>query len=470
MLKKLTIPWLLVIAYFIWVVVIHLVQDGMFTDGILYAAVSRNFYLGMGSWWNLHLSQTLFNNFHEQPPLFFWLQSFFFLIIGDTIYPERIFCLVMAICTTFVIVKFWRKINTENNAASWLPVLLLLSIPVVSWGLKNNVIENALLLFDLLSIYFLYRSFMGQSFYKNILFAILFLIAASLSKGIQGLFPLAAPVIYYLCTREIKLKKAVLITTVMLVSLLLFYFLLMQNPSILESYKLYFASRFPGFPNTPNQNSTNRLWLLLSLILEMLLPLFIVLAAWFTGYLLKIKTVVNKQQKQLALFFLLVGLSASLPLMISFEQRRFYLITSLPYFVLALSFLSKNLFQNLSNYFSTSKRYDKVFHYFLTATIIAGILFTFFTAGKIDKDKALLNDIYLLKKIAGQHSTISVSEYNWSNWPLQNYCQRYANISLLINSDTCLYHIQAKNEATFSNLNYEKLSVATEYFTVFKKK
>ena len=64
--NKFTVAWLLIIAFFIWVVLVNLMQDGMFIDGVLYSSVARNFQLGIGSVWNMHFSKTVFNNFHEQ--------------------------------------------------------------------------------------------------------------------------------------------------------------------------------------------------------------------------------------------------------------------------------------------------------------------------------------------------------------------------------------------------------------------
>ena len=56
---------------------------GMFMDGTIYAAISRNLAEGVGTMWALHFSAGLFPVFREHPPLVFWLQSFFFRLLGD---------------------------------------------------------------------------------------------------------------------------------------------------------------------------------------------------------------------------------------------------------------------------------------------------------------------------------------------------------------------------------------------------
>ncbi|MEI7801645.1 MAG: glycosyltransferase family 39 protein [Bacteroidota bacterium] len=467
--KKITVAWLLIIAFFTWVVLANLMQDGMFIDGVLYSSVARNFSLGMGSFWNMHFSKTVFNNFHEQPPLFFLLQSVFFKIIGDNIYPERVYCLVMSMLTAFVIIKFWKEIASSSIGFSWLPVLLWISIPVVSWGLINNVIENTLLLFDLLAVYFLFRIFKGKSVSWNLFFSFLFLFAASLSKGIQGLFPLAVPVIYFVSTRKISFLKSFVLTALLVSGLAITYALLLMSDAVFESYKLYFASRFPGFPHTPNQNTEYRIYMFFTLLSELIVPGALAFIAWLIYKKQKIKSSIGLSQKQLALFFVIVGLSASLPLMFSFEQRRFYLITSLPYFVFGLSIISEKWFSEIILPFTFHEKIKKPLKLFLMAAIFSGLGYTYLQAGNIKRDKELLHDVYFLKDIIGANKIVSTTPSGWGNWAIQNYFQRYDNISLSVTVDSCTYHLQPVTEGAWNNNSFKKINLETKYFDVYER-
>lgn len=467
--NKISVAWLFIVAFFIWVVLANLMQDGMFIDGVLYSSVARNFYLGLGSFWNMHFSKTVFNNFHEQPPLFFLLQSMFFKIIGDNIYPERVYCLVMSLLTTFVIIKFWKEIAGSSVGFSWLPVLLWIAIPVVSWGLINNVIENTLLLFDLLSVYFLFRIFNGKTAWSNLFFALLFLFAASLSKGIQGLFPLAVPFIYFVCTRKISFLKSFVLSVTLFAGMVIIYALLLMNDAVLESYKMYFASRFPGFPHTPNQNTEYRIYMFFTLLSELIVPCVLVFVAWLFYKKQKLKSSIGQSQNQLALFFLIVGLSASLPLMFSFEQRRFYLITSLPYFIFGLSIISEKWFSEISIPFTFYEKIQKPLKLFLLTAIFSGLVYTYLLAANIKRDKELLHDVYFLKNTIGENQIVSITQAGWSDWAIQNYFQRYDNISLSVTADSCKFHLQPKAEGEWSNNSFRKLNLETKFFDVYAK-
>ena len=70
--------FVIVIGTFLTLCGAQLFSDGMFMDGLAYAALSKNMAIGYGSFWYPHLSDTLWNEFHEHPGLGLWLQSLFF--------------------------------------------------------------------------------------------------------------------------------------------------------------------------------------------------------------------------------------------------------------------------------------------------------------------------------------------------------------------------------------------------------
>ena len=44
-------------------------------DGLMYSAISKNLANGIGTFWNPYLSETLFPEFHEHPPLVRWYKK-----------------------------------------------------------------------------------------------------------------------------------------------------------------------------------------------------------------------------------------------------------------------------------------------------------------------------------------------------------------------------------------------------------
>ncbi len=446
-----------------------MLQLGMFTDGLLYASIARNFYLGLGSWWNIYSHEPTGIIFHEQPPLVFWMQSFFFSLFGDTIYPERIYSLVLSLLSAYTIIKFWKELNQEIKTG-WLPVILWMSIYAVRFSTINNVIENTLQFFDLVSVLFLFWAIRNKNPVLNLFLGFLFLFLASMSKGIQGLFPIAVPVCYWIVFRNVSIKKSIAHAFLLMAAMIGIYFLMIQSPEILESYKAYFASRFPGFPNTPHANTANRFYLFLKLLIELLPPIILCIPVFlFIKWKLRISIPVSIEQKRISFFFLLIGLCASLPLMISYEQRFFYLTTSMPYFVLALSVLIEKYFRQLSNYFQSNIQQIKKISFILLIGLFSGIIATLFFAGKITRDKEMLSDVFIIGNKINSESVIDISTNGWNNWSAHMYFRRYFNIEFVAGTSGHHFYLHPKKEGEFNTPYYQKVNWETEYYDVYEK-
>ena len=58
--RQARIFYLLVVCLFLLVMLPSLLSDGMFMDGLLYAAIAKNLAHGLGTFWSPHLSGGLF--------------------------------------------------------------------------------------------------------------------------------------------------------------------------------------------------------------------------------------------------------------------------------------------------------------------------------------------------------------------------------------------------------------------------
>ncbi|MEO6166861.1 MAG: hypothetical protein ABIO46_11250 [Chitinophagales bacterium] len=459
---------------FIWLIGVPLMKDGMFVDGVQYAAVSRNLSLGIGTYWEPHYSASLFAHFHQQPPGFIWLQSLFFTFGADTIYPERLFCFVEGVVMMLLIAYAWKYLNTDPGVSqlTWLPQLIWLSVPTVSWGLRNNVVENAMVIADWVSVLLIIQAFEKKGAIFYFLLAVFFLFCASFIKGIQGLFPLATPALYWLATRKITFKKMTLVSCVMLILIGACYFLLLSYQPAFESYRQYFESRLSGFPHTLMQTTNNRLWLLFEMSVELLIPIILFVVA-ILFYRISTNPIENQnwlQQKRNSLFFLLTGLSSSLPLLISFEQRTFYTITAIPFFATATSLFiapALNIFIEKINWNDKGKflQHTKILMWVL---IMAGIIMGYLNAGKIGRDQELITDVRTIMQYTGSAREIVVSPGLKSQWILHGYFQRYGNISLLSDCDYCSYYMQLKSEYNKSLPGYKLINLPASGLELFK--
>lgn len=118
----------------------RLLTEGMFGDGLAYAAIARNLAEGRGTAWAPFFSRSFwlpYNPgpvFYDHPPLQFWLQAGLFRLLGDTPFTEKAYGGLIVVLTTLLLVRLWRALLPEASALrafDWLPVLI--------WGTFRTV-------------------------------------------------------------------------------------------------------------------------------------------------------------------------------------------------------------------------------------------------------------------------------------------------------------------------------------------
>ena len=274
--------WLLTISIFIGLIVPILIQDGMFMDGLLYTCVSKNLANNIGTFWNPIFSASWIKagvtSFHEHPPLVFGIQAIFFKIFGNSIYVERFYSFLTACVTAYLISLTWKlvtKNNHELKKLSWLPILLWIIIPVCFWSYQNNVQENTMGIFTLLSVYFSLKGlYSNRNIYINLILSGTFVFLASFSKGIPGLFPIAVVGLYWLIKRNISFYKMCLYTLILILIPVIIYSLLLTNNDAYESLSFYVTERLLNrIESTPTVD--NRFYIVYRLFMELLIVLAI---------------------------------------------------------------------------------------------------------------------------------------------------------------------------------------------------
>ena len=152
----------------------------------------------------------------------------------------------------------------------------------------------------------------------------------------------------------------------------------------------------------------------------------------------------KKRNKWITLFILL-GISGVFPMIISLKQGGFYILTTLPFFSIALGMLTIPIF----HYFS-SQINKKVLILFLvslfiylgpfistsTTFLIPYTKYITFNSIKhqyetIARDKPLLEDIYLIINKLQRNTVLNIDFQK--NWNIHAYLARHGNISLEIN-------------------------------------
>ena len=473
--------YIFTISVIIILVAPFLLQDGMFIDGQQYACVAQNLANGKGSFWLPIASDTWTmkgsNYFLEHPPLFYYIESCVFRTFGNSMYSERLFCLIMVFTNAFLIHKIWELLTKKDPNAqqlSWVPVLLWISIPICTWAFRNNMIEILMSVFTLLSVLFVLKSLLTQQ--GRIIYLVisgLFILAAFLTKGLPGLFPLLCIPLYYLTTKCITLKQMVLYTTItILAPLLLYLFIIYSSKDAFESMNFYIHERLLNRINS-SPTTNFRFSILLDLCTELLTPILITL---FVLFLMrkKIKPFnLSVKDKQYALFFLLIGLFGSLPLMATMVQKSFYFVASLPYFALAFAFICyPYIQQGFDSYLNKKQQISKIkqiFFFFLVFSIIISLL----QIGKCSRDTDKLADIKYIGdflKNEKNEKIVCANTDAYYDWSFQIYLYRKYAISLDPNNTKRSYLITKSNIPNDQLKYYQKIELPLTLYKLYKLK
>ena len=411
-----------------------LIQDGMFMDAMLYTSVSHNLSLGFGTFWfpqfSLHNVAGL-SSFHEQPPLVFGIQAIFFKILGDSMYVERFYTFLTMCINAFFFHLLWREIFKNNSLKvySWFAILLWITIPVCFWSFSNNMHENTMSIFTLAAVLFAYKSFDSQKF-KFIFWVIsgLFIVFATMSKGLPGFFPIVVPALYWLITRRISFIQTVMATIVISAIPALTYFVLFMIPASSESLSIYLFDRALHRINEV-PTVINRFYILERLLMELLPQIGIVIILLIIGKVKKLY-VPDSLLVRRAVFFMAIGLSASAPLMLTLVQKGFYFVPSLPFFAIGLAILGVPVLDYLISNINVHKIHFKIFLITCTLLFVGALSFSLMQKGKVSRDKVLLHDLYIIGEKVPERSVVSIPPELWGRFDIQCYLMRYFVISV----------------------------------------
>ncbi len=313
---------LLVFALFLGINAPSLFSEGMFMDGLIYATISRNLAEGKGTFWDLFFSETYFKHFYEHPPLAIGLESMFFSVLGNSLLVERFYSFFTFLISGFILIKIWKELVVEElKSFYWLPLLVLTTIGVVGWSMANNMLENTMMVFVLLSFYLAIKSLREEKLPNMVIYLLLAgfsLFLGFLSKGFVALFPLTTLFYYGLFSKKITIIDGVKKSLIVLFGFLFsFGILFIFFPQAIDSLSIYFHNQVENSIKNVSTVSS-RFWILGSLF-QQLIPAFL---------LLIISILITKKHKEInvsenAKVVLSVGLSGVLPILISLKQRDF---------------------------------------------------------------------------------------------------------------------------------------------------
>lgn len=413
----------------------------MFFDGVVYASIARNMADGSAAFWIPKLAAAHYSQFTEHPPLGMFILSLFFKAFGDHLWVEKLFTALTLILTCFMIILLWKKIHSKENYTSinFLPLLTFLLIPLVSWSYSNNMLENIQGVFTISGVflYLIIYSKTKQNYFIRLFFLFfisLMITAGILIKGPLAMFILAVPVIHFFIFRKETFINAIIDTVVPLIFLFLIFLLILSNDQANYALTKYFNGQFISSISGRSE-VTGHYYILIRLLSETAIIAGIAIIFFFIGRKMKLKFQPN--ELKWFLFFLLVGLLAILPIVISPKQHGYYMIPGFPYLAIAAAIIIFPVLRKWSEVIELKKQILWSRINIAAIFILSGVLiFTVLKyAGTVGRDKEIIAVTKMMGDNIPKGSSVSICHETYENWALHAYAQRYFKISLTDNSD-----------------------------------
>jgi hypothetical protein len=447
-----------------------IIIEGMFFDGVVYAAVARNMADGIGTYWIPKFTNDYYAQFTEHPPLGMFILSVFYNVFGDHLWVEKFFTMLTFILTGLMIILLWKKVHTTQVL---LPVLTFMLIPLVSWSYSNNMLENIQGVFTISGI-FLYLVLLSKIKQKSFTYLFLLLlislmiVAGVLTKGPLAMFILAVPVIHYIVFRQGTFFKVVLNTVIPLIVTSLIFLLILLNDNANYALTKYFNGQFIS-SITGKGEVTGHYYILARLGSEIAI----------IGGLAIIFFIISKKMKlkfcsldiKWFVFFLLTGLSAILPILISPKQHGYYMIPGFPYLAISAAILIYPAIGKWAEFIDSKKQLLWKRINIVSILILAGALIFIVLkySGKIGRDK----EIIAVTRMIGEHvpsgSSVLICHETFENWALHAYAQRYYKINLTDNHDENYRLLSADcSNDTLKSQQMERID-SSGTFTLYQK-
>lgn len=410
--------WFFLIIFSI-LIIPKILTIGIFVDGMTYASISRNMAEGVGSFSSPTYTLTIYREFYEHPPLQFYIESIFFKFMGDNFWTERIYSVIVGGLSLLLIYFILKVINAYENKEipKFAPSFVLISIPLTSWIILNNMLENTLVLFLLISFYFLLLSI-----YKNSLFAIIsgiFLFFAFFTKGPVSLFLITLPFLYY---KRIHSKKLAIIMVFIIIGFLTFLII----PNVMHYLKIYVEHQVLNSVLGKREIVGNRFDPISKTIRELLVPFsFLFIVSLIKKFRMNFDSI--------SLKFLIFSSLAVIPLTISPKQMDWYVYPSFPFFSISISIIFEDTLKFLDRFFSRYNLWLVALLVFISCTTLM-----FINYGKIKGYETFHMDFKDIK--FREHRIVGICPKSLINdWVIVALTERYLKFSLSESVDSVVF-------------------------------
>jgi|GEM_PF-3811014 len=466
--------WLITLALVTLFYIPRISEKGMFIDGLVYTTIAHNLSEGTGTFWQpvLKNSEFLFQKsdiFYDHPPLVFGLESIFYKLFGDQ--TEWIYNTFILLVLLFALLLLFRLLEPEKNLGillGFLPIFFLFTIPEFIQKVSYNLLDTTLAVFTSFAVYFLLSAVhRSRHFLLNTFLGGSFIVLAFLTKGPVGLFPLICPALYMFFYDNQKQWKKPLLATLMISMILIVsaYLLYTYQPSR-DFFDHYLNQQVLASMKGEREKANtiyNHLSLLKKIGTQIGPMLILTILIWFWRRN-KIQTSVSSSNKA-AKLFLLIGLSASLPIALSAKHHSFYLIPSFIFYALALSSFLLTYFQK--DYLIKERNSNRIISALAVVMVLSITVYSFSRSERYYHTHAeFLKEMESIAKVIPDGSAVGVPKYLlYRRGDICCYLERYHHIEL--NTPyTCCSYILISTDECYAFPESEKL-IETKNFFVY---
>ena len=235
--------------------------------------------------------------------------------------------------------------------------------------------------------------------------------------------------------------------------------LFLVYPEAIYSLKKYFNKQVVNsIQDIKTVNS--RFYIIIRLFSEISIPIISV----FIILLLTKKNKLRPNQNLIkwSLFFLTLGFTGVIPIMISMKQSGFYIITTFTFFSIGLSMLIVPYIANKLIIKKKTLIFTNIFLLFVSSVFIN------YNLQGYSRDEELLKDIKLIINTIKDENTIYInSKQSRSIYSLRAYFFRYGNIDLNHNSKG-KYFLKYNDDERIPNEKYKRVNLDTKTISLYK--
>ncbi|HZY25887.1 MAG TPA: glycosyltransferase family 39 protein, partial [Bacteroidales bacterium] len=406
---------------FLIIVCQNIFSNGMFLDGLIYSAVSKNLSNGIGTFWNLHFTETFMSDFHEHPPLAFGIQSIFYTFFGESRFVDKAYSIFTVILVAFIIVKIWQTLNYKHG---WIPLFLWIITPTVFWSSYNNLLENTLTIFTSLSILFYLKG--NES--KNYLFIVLsgfMLTLGFLTKGFVAFFPWTFPFLLWIFLKRNSFGRMILDSAGLIIfSLLPLLIMILMFPAVKESLLKYINNQVIGSIKSV-VTVDSRVDIVKRMFSEIVFPASLCIIFLLWGKIRTSLPIFLKENTRKSLVFVSLGLTGVLPIMVSLKQSGFYILPVYPFFAIGISILIYPLLDSLFIKMNYNSKGFILFKWIAYGLFISGLVLSIYFSDHFSRDKNRIKDMNTILAAIPRGSVININPVMFNDWALHAYLDRF---------------------------------------------